>query len=195
MRYQELYITAKRMGLSLEGLVRREYSGDWLSFFEFYTFAKLLKASKIAALMPKKVVLYDPVVRLKADMTDKRVIKSQIPPQFTNIQHGLNLARRLLAGQDTPKRQIILITDGLPTAHFEGNDLYLLYPPDARTKEATLREGQICRREGITVNTILLQHSWGSSEDCAVRAGIVRIDKWPRLIHHHQQRPRLRRGL
>ena len=68
-------------------------------------------------------------------------------------------------GQDTPKRQIILITDGLPTAHFEGQDLYILYPPNARTEEATLREGQICRREGITINTILLQPWWQSSED------------------------------
>ena len=70
-----------------------------------------------------------------------------------------------LAAQDTPNRQIILITDGLPTAHFEGKDLYLLYPPDARTEEATLREGQLCHREGITINTFLLQSWWQSSED------------------------------
>ncbi len=89
----------------------------------------------------------------------------QIPPHFTNIQHGLQLARQLLAGQDTPNRQIILITDGLPTAHFEGKDLYLLYPPDPRTEEATLREGQLCRREGITINMFLLQSWWQSSED------------------------------
>jgi uncharacterized protein with von Willebrand factor type A (vWA) domain len=165
MRYEEMYINVKRMGLALEGLIRREYPGDWLSFIEVYTFAKLLHAGDVATLIPKKIILLDPVVRLKVDMSDKRVIKSSLPPQFTNIQHGMQLARRLLAGQDTPKRQIILITDGLPTAHFEGKDLYMLYPPDARTEEATLREGQICRREGITINTILLQHSWRSSED------------------------------
>ncbi len=165
MRYEEMYITVKRIGLALDGLIRREYPDDWLCFIEVYTFAKLLKASEVAALMPKKFTLYDPVVRLKVDMTDKRVIRSQIPPQFTNIQHGLDLARRLLSGQDTPKRQIILITDGLPTAHFEGKDLYMLHPPDPQTKEATFREGQICRREGITINTILLQPWWVSSED------------------------------
>ncbi|MGO9110387.1 MAG: hypothetical protein ACLP9L_14285 [Thermoguttaceae bacterium] len=165
MRYEEMYINVKRMGLALDGLIRREYPGDLLSFIEVYTFAKLLQAGEVATLMPKQVILFDPVVRLKADMSDERVSESQIPPQFTNIQHGLQLARQLLAGQDTPNRQIILISDGLPTAHFEGKDLYILYPPDARTEEATLREGQICRREGIMINTVLLQHRGQSSED------------------------------
>ena len=165
MRYDGLYINVKRMGLALDGLIRREYPGDWLRFIEVYTFAKLRQAGEVVALMPKQVTLFDPVVRLKADMSDERVSEMQIPPHFTNIQHGLQLARQLLAGQDTPNRQIILITDGLPTAHFEGKDLYLLYPPDARTEEATLREGQLCRREGITINTFLLQSWWQSNED------------------------------
>ena len=165
MRYDGLYINVKRMGLALDGLIRREYPGDWLNFIEVYTFAKLRQAGEVVTLMPKQVTLFDPVVRLKADMSDERVSELQIPPHFTNIQHGLQLARQLLAGQDTPNRQIILITDGLPTAHFEGKDLYLLYPPDARTEEATLREGQLCRREGITINTFLLQSWWQSTED------------------------------
>jgi len=165
MRYDGLYINVKRMGLALDGLIRREYPGDWLRFIEVYTFAKLRQAAEVITLMPKPVTVFDPVVRLKADMSDERVSEMQIPPHFTNIQHGLQIARQLLAAQDTPNRQIILITDGLPTAHFEGKDLYLLYPPDARTEEATLREGQLCRREGITINTFLLQSWWQSSED------------------------------
>ena len=165
MRYDGLYINVKRMGLALDGLIRREYPGDWLRFIEVFTFAKLRQAGEVVSLMPKPVTLFDPVVRLKADMSDERVSEMQIPPHFTNIQHGLQLARQLLAAQDTPNRQIILITDGLPTAHFEGKDLYLLYPPDARTEEATLREGQLCHREGITINTFLLQSWWQSSED------------------------------
>jgi uncharacterized protein with von Willebrand factor type A (vWA) domain len=142
-----------------------EHPGDWLRFIEVYTFAKLLQAGEVATLMPKQIILSDPVVRLKVDMSDKRGSESQIPPLFTNIQHGLQRARQLLADQDTPKWQIILISDGLPAAHFEGEDLYMIYPPDARTEEVTLREGQICRREGITINTILLQHKGQSSED------------------------------
>ncbi len=165
MRYDGLYINVKRMGLALDGLIRREYPGDFLRFFEVYTFAKLRQAGEVVSLMPKQVTLFDPIVALKADMSDERMSEMQIPPHFTNIQHGLQLARQLLAGQDTPNRQIILITDGLPTAHFEGKDLYLLYPPNPRTEEATIREGQLCRREGITINTFLLQSWWQSSED------------------------------
>ena len=164
MRYDGLYVNVKRMGLALDGLIRREYPGDWLRFIEVYTFAKLRQTGEVITLMPKPVTLFDPVVRLKADMSDERVSEMQIPPHFTNIQHGLQIARQLLAAQDTPNRQIILITDGLPTAHFEGKDLYLLYPPDARTEEATIREGQLCRREGITINTFLLQ-SWSQSTE------------------------------
>jgi uncharacterized protein with von Willebrand factor type A (vWA) domain len=74
------------------------------------------------------------------------------------------VARKLLALQDTPNRQVILITDGLPTAHFEASMLYLLYPPDPRTERATLREGALCRREGITINIFLLP-SWSQSEE------------------------------
>jgi uncharacterized protein with von Willebrand factor type A (vWA) domain len=70
----------------------------------------------------------------------------------------------MLASQDTPNRQIVLITDGLPTAHFEGQMLYLLYPPDPRTEAATLREGQACQREGITINLFLLP-SWSQTEE------------------------------
>jgi uncharacterized protein with von Willebrand factor type A (vWA) domain len=165
MRYDGLYVNVKRMGLALDGLIRREYPGDWLRFIEVYTFAKLRQAGEVVTLMPKAVTVFDPVVRLKADMSDERISEMQIPPHFTNIQHGLQIARQLLAAQDTPNRQVILITDGLPTAHFEGKDLYLLYPPDSRTEDATIREGQLCRREGITINTFLLQSWWQSSED------------------------------
>ena len=164
MRYDGLYIDVKRMGLALEGLIRREYPGDYLQFVELYSFAKPRHVSEIAGLMPKPVTIYDPVVQLRADMSDENVSQFDIPPHFTNIQHGLQLARRFLAAQDTPNRRIILITDGLPTAHFEGQFLYLLYPPNRRTEEMTLREGQMCRREGILINIFLLP-SWSQSRE------------------------------
>src|SRR5262245_53363213 len=164
MRYAGQYVNVKRMGLALDGLIRTEYPGDFLQFIELYTFAKPRHVSEVAALMPKPVTLYDPVVRLRADMSDPRRSELDIPPHFTNIQHGLQLARKFLAAQDTPNRQVMLITDGLPTAHFEGEQLYLLYPPDSRTESATLREAQLCAREGITINIFLLA-SWNQSEE------------------------------
>lgn len=164
MRYDGQYMNVKRMGLALEGLIRREYPGDFLRFLEMATFAKPRHASELAALMPKPVTLYDPVVRLRADMSRPDISETQIPPHFTNIQHGLALSRKFLSTQDTPNRQVILITDGLPTAHFEGEQLFLLYPPDPRTEAATMREGALCHRENITIN-IFLVPSWSQSRD------------------------------
>ena len=164
MRYDGLYVNVKRMGLALDGLIRSEYPGDYLQFIEMFSFAKPRHISEVASLMPKPVTLFDPVVRLRADMSDPSISESQIPPHFTNIQHGLQLARKMLSNQDTPNRQVMLITDGLPTAHFEGSNLYLLYPPDIRTESATLREAQMCAREGITINIFLLA-SWNQSPE------------------------------
>ncbi len=164
MRYDGQYINVKRMGLALDGLIRTEYPGDFLQFVEMYTFAKPRRIAEVAALMPKPVTLYDPWVALKYDMSDPRNIETLIHPHFTNIQHGLQMARKFLAVQDTPNRQVMLITDGLPTAHFEGEMLYLLYPPQPETEEATLREGKLCAREGITINIFLLP-SWNQSEE------------------------------
>jgi uncharacterized protein with von Willebrand factor type A (vWA) domain len=164
MRYDAQYVNVKRMGLALDGLIRSEYPGDFLQFVEMYTFAKPRHLSEIAALMPKPVTIFNPVVRLKADMSSPSVSEFAIPHHFTNIQHALQTGRRYLTNQDTPNRQIVLITDGLPTAHFEGSTLYMLYPPDPRTEDATMREALLCARDGITINIFLISN-WNQSED------------------------------
>lgn len=165
MRNGGQYINVKRMALALDGLIRREYPGDFLQFIEIYSFAKPRHPSQVAELMPKPVTVFDPWVHLVADMSNPDISEYLVPPHFTNIQHGLLLARRYLAAQDTPNRQIILITDGLPTAHFEGETLHLRYPPHRSTEEATMREALFCQRERITINIFLLQTWSQSSED------------------------------
>ncbi len=164
MRYDGQYVNVKRMALALDGLIRSEYPGDFLRFIEMYTFAKLRQPGEIIDLMPKPVTIQDPWVRLKADMSNDEVSEHQIHPHFTNIQHSLQLARKLLATQDTPNRQIILITDGLPTAHFEDEWLYMLYPPDPQTEAATMREAHLCARENITLNMFCVP-SWSQNEE------------------------------
>lgn len=164
MRYGGLYVSVKRMALALEGLIRKEFPGDYLQFIEMFTLAKPRHASEIAGLLPKPVTLFQPVVRLRADLSKPNISELDLPPHFTNIQHALQQARMFLSARDTPNRQIVLITDGLPTAHMEGSQLYLLYPPDRRTEEATLREAKLCEREGITINIFLLS-SWNQSEE------------------------------
>jgi uncharacterized protein with von Willebrand factor type A (vWA) domain len=164
MRYGGLYVDVKKMALALQGLVEREYPGDYVQFIEMASFAKPRTVGEIVKLLPKPVTIFDSVVRLRADMADPQITEGDVPPHFTNIQQALSLSRRLLARQDTPNRQVILITDGLPTAHFEGSQLYLLYPPHKRTEEATLREAEACRREGITINLFLLT-GWSQSRE------------------------------
>ena len=164
MRYDGQYMNVKRMALALQGLISSEYPGDFLRFVEMYSFAKLVKPGEIIDLMPKPVTIHNPVVRLKADMSDPRVSESEVPPHFTNIQHSLRIARQNLATIDTANKQIVLITDGLPTAHFEGEMLYLLYPPDPRTELETMREAMLCTRDGITINLFLVP-SWSQSEE------------------------------
>jgi uncharacterized protein with von Willebrand factor type A (vWA) domain len=164
MRHSGLYVDVKRMGLALDALIRSEYPGDFLQFIEMYTFAKPRRVAEIVTLLPKPVTIYNSAVRLAFDMSDPDVSEMMLPHHFTNIQHALHLARKHLNVQDTPNRQIILITDGLPTAHFEGKHLYLLYPPHPRTESATLREAQLCAREGITINIFLLS-AWSQTQE------------------------------
>jgi uncharacterized protein with von Willebrand factor type A (vWA) domain len=164
MRYDSQYVHCKRMALALDALIRTEYPGDHLSFVEMYSIAKLRSAGEIVSLLPKPVSISAPRVRLKADMSNPRISEMQLPQHFTNIQHALRLARQVLAAQDTPNRQAIVITDGLPTAHFDGSDLFFLYPPDPLTEHATMREAALCRAAGITINIFLLPN-WSQSEE------------------------------
>ncbi len=165
MRYDGQYVNVKKMALALNGLISSEYPGDFLRFIEVATFAKVVPPGDLISLMPKIPTVTNPVVRLRADMSRDDISESQVPPHFTNIQHGMQMARQFLSLQDTPNRQVILITDGLPTAHFEGSNLYMLYPPDPQTEAATMREGMLCHRENITINIFLLP-SWSqTSED------------------------------
>jgi uncharacterized protein with von Willebrand factor type A (vWA) domain len=164
MRYDGQYINVKRMALALDGLIRSEYPGDFLGLVEMYTFAKIRRSADIIDLMPKPVTLFQPVVQLKVDMSRANVSEHMVHPHFTNMQHALRLSRQLLAGQDAANKQIIVITDGLPTAHFEQNNLFLLYPPHPQTESATIREALLCQREGITINLFLIP-SWSQSED------------------------------
>jgi uncharacterized protein with von Willebrand factor type A (vWA) domain len=84
--------------------------------------------------------------------------------RFFVLSVPIQLARKFLAAQDTPNRQAMLLTDGLPTAHFEGKILRLKYPPHPSTEDATLREARLCAKDGITIN-VFLQSSWNQSPE------------------------------
>ena len=75
----------------------------------------------------------------------------------TNMQHGLMLARRLLSRQKVASKQVIMITDGEPTAHLEDGQAYFSYPSSYRTIEETLKEVKRCTLDGVTINTFMLE--------------------------------------
>jgi uncharacterized protein with von Willebrand factor type A (vWA) domain len=74
----------------------------------------------------------------------------------TNMQHGLAISRQMLSRQ-TGTKQIIMITDGEPTAHIEDDGTpYFAYPPEPETIQRTLREVARCTKDGIVINTFML---------------------------------------
>jgi uncharacterized protein with von Willebrand factor type A (vWA) domain len=74
----------------------------------------------------------------------------------TNLQHGFILARHLMEKDRCANKQIILISDGQPTAHIENGQIYFQIPTSRRCLEATLREVKNCTRDGIDINTFML---------------------------------------
>ena len=76
--------------------------------------------------------------------------------QGTNMHHALMLARKLLSKEPAGTRQIIMVTDGEPTAHLENGYSQFQYPPSQRTIIDTLKEVQKCTRAGIVINTFML---------------------------------------
>ena len=78
----------------------------------------------------------------------------------TNMHHAFILSRKLLAKQKVGSKQILMITDGEPTAHLEGGRACFNYPPSYRTIDETLKEVKRCTREGIVINTFMLETNY-----------------------------------
>ena len=93
----------------------------------------------------------------------------------TNMHHAFMLSRRILSKQRVATRQILMITDGEPTAHLDGGFSYFSYPPSYRTIVETLKEIKRCTRAGITINTFMLATN-------------------PYLMHFVEQMTRINRG-
>src|SRR3989449_11043121 len=77
----------------------------------------------------------------------------------TDMHAGFMLSRRLLARHAGGNRQILMVTDGEPTAQLEGEVADFSYPPMPRTIQETLKEVQRCTRERIIINTFMLERS------------------------------------
>jgi uncharacterized protein with von Willebrand factor type A (vWA) domain len=79
----------------------------------------------------------------------------------TNMQHAFNLAGRLLAQHPRATRQVIMVTDGEPTAHLVGEDVFFSWPPEPDTIRRTLAEAVKLSKAGVTLNVFMLEESPG----------------------------------
>jgi len=151
-RYGKFY-HAKKVAMALQGFVRSRCSEDSLKIIGFYTYASPLTERELLRAAPKQVSIFDSRVFLRVSLDNPPEF---VPEHFTNIQAGLRFARRHLRRQAATNKQIICVTDGEPTAHLEGRDLMLVYPPSERTAKHTLQEVQACVNEGIRISTFAL---------------------------------------
>jgi uncharacterized protein with von Willebrand factor type A (vWA) domain len=134
------FLAAKKVAVALDTLIRTQYPRDHLSVIGFAYYAREIRPGALAELTWHG---YE---------------------YGTNLQHGLLLARRILAREAAANKEIVVITDGEPTAHFEDGQVEFSYPPTRRTITETLREVQRCAKEGITINTFMLERSRALAE-------------------------------
>ena len=119
----------------------------------FYTFASPMTERQLLNSAPKPVSMFDSRIHLRFDLDNP---PGRVPQHFTNIHAGLRLARSHLLRQSAANKQIIVITDGEPTAHIEGREVVLIYPPAEKTATHTLPEVRRCASAGIRVSSFAL---------------------------------------
>ena len=130
------FVAAKKVALALNSLIRTQFPRDNLYLVGFSGFAR--------------------------EVADEELAKLNVGDfgRGTNIQAGLRVARKLLARHRNSHRQVILVTDGEPTAYYEADgQLYIEFPPSLRVLRETLKEVRRCTREEITINTFMLERS------------------------------------
>jgi uncharacterized protein with von Willebrand factor type A (vWA) domain len=147
------YAMTKQVAMGLAAMVRAQYPTDSLKMVGFYSYASPMTERELLNSAPKQVSLFDSKVHLRISLDQS---PKKVPQHFTNIHAGLKLARNMLMRESSANKQIILITDGEPTAHIEGRDLLLIYPPSPRTANATLSEAKRCAAAGIRVSSFAL---------------------------------------
>jgi len=129
------FLPAKKVALALSALIRSQFPRDALYIVGFSLYAREFTTQQLPTLSWSEWNM------------------------GTNMHAGFMLSRRLLARHAGGNRQILMVTDGEPTAHLEGDVADFNYPPTARTVQETLKEVQRCTREGITINTFMLERS------------------------------------
>jgi uncharacterized protein with von Willebrand factor type A (vWA) domain len=133
MIYNGCQPAAKKVAVALESLIRSQFPRDNLYIVGFSRIAREYKPDELV-----EMSRYD-------------------HSQGTNMAHGLMLSRQLLARHRGVNKQIIMITDGGPTVWYENGEWLFNWPYNHLAEQQTLLEAQRCTREGITINTFMLE--------------------------------------
>ena len=133
MPMRDNFLPAKKVAMALHSLITTQFPRDYFGLVAFGRVAREVKPE----LLPEMSWDFE---------------------WGTNMHHALLLARRQLNRQSGQK-QIIMVTDGEPTAHIEHGEPYFQYPPSPVTIEETLKEVMRCTRDGIRINTFMLDES------------------------------------
>jgi uncharacterized protein with von Willebrand factor type A (vWA) domain len=140
------FLPAKKVALALSALIRGQFPRDALYIIGFSLYARTFTPEQLPTLSWGEWNI------------------------GTNMHAGFALSRQLLGKHKGGTKQILMVTDGEPTAHLENGVADFSYPPTPRTFQETLKEVQRCTREGITINTFMLERSsylMGFVEDMA----------------------------
>jgi uncharacterized protein with von Willebrand factor type A (vWA) domain len=130
------FVHAKKMALALHALIEGRYPHDRLYMIGFSDYARQMRPEDLTASGFERVY-------------------------GTNMHHAFNLAGRLLAQHPRATRQVIMVTDGEPTAHLEGEEVFFSWPPVPRTIELTLAEAVRLKKAGVTLNVFMLEEAPG----------------------------------
>ena len=133
---EDRFTPAKKVALALSHLIRSQYPGDSLNLVVFHDSAEEVPLSQLA--------------------------KVKVGPYYTNTREGLRVAQRILARQRKDMKQIVMITDGKPSALTESDGRIYRNPfgLDPRVVALTLKEVADCRRQGIQLNTFMLARDY-----------------------------------
>ncbi len=136
MPLQGHLVPAKRMALALHALITGSHRQDSLHLVGFSDYARRMQPADLSATGFDRVY-------------------------GTNMHHAFLLARRILVDDPRPIKQVIMVTDGEPTAHLVDGQAWFNWPPIPETLEATLREAKRLARSNISLDVFLLEDSHG----------------------------------
>ena len=143
------WLPAKRMALALHTLISMSFPEDHLEIIGFSDYARPMSPSDLAQ------VDWEPVYG-------------------TNMEHAFNLANRSLAKHRDASKQVLLVTDGEPTAHLDGEYVFFQWPPVRETLERTYAEAMRLAKSGVTMNIFMLEQSPGL---------VSFIDRLAKIVH------------